>query len=127
MKYEVLLAMTFLGAACGGDGEQEAWTDEALKTGADPGGAGEAFGSVDPGKDFGGADPSPDTVAIPYKCVESLGTSWCTCRADVEGDCTGMSTFCRNNGGDGIVTCEVFACSCSYTADPEPDPEPDPK
>ena len=45
-----------------------------------------------------------------YQCTE-----WtCTCDATIKEDCIGISTYCKNNGGDGTVHCsKTGLCICS--------------
>jgi len=64
---------------------------------------------------------SSDNAALRISGSGSGGTSYdcgatnCTCSASIPDDCTGMSTYCKNNGGDGIVHCKKTECSCNLT------------
>lgn len=53
---------------------------------------------------------------INYKCSETSTGGGCTCDASAYMDCKGMSTYCKNNGGTGTVTCApgTSVCVCSY-------------
>ncbi|HEY8076645.1 MAG TPA: hypothetical protein VIF62_21115 [Labilithrix sp.] len=51
-----------------------------------------------------------------YQCSdwETSRGGGCSCDGSLVGDCTGMSTYCRKNGGNGIVTCDGAVCWCTY-------------